>query len=278
MSEILLKAQNLTYKYEDGTLALKDINLEIKSGEKLAVLGPNGSGKSTFFLCLNGVRKPQKGTLTLEGKDYDYSRKGLLHLRSNVGIVFQDPDNQLFSAGVYEEIAFGPLNLGLSEAEVRILVDNAIEKLEMSSFQHKPTHFLSGGQKKQVSIADIIVMEPKIIIFDEPTSALDPKHCTLVKEMIEKLSIQGKTVLLSTHDVDYALEWADRIVVFKDGTIEKSGTPEEIFSDLSLLKKTHLEQPKVMQIFYGLQANGILPKHLPVPKTTIELLQYINKN
>lgn len=278
MSEILLKAQNLTYKYEDGTLALKDISLEIKSGEKLAVLGPNGSGKSTFFLCLNGVRKPQKGTLTLEGKDYDYSRKGLLHLRSSVGIVFQDPDNQLFSAGVYEEIAFGPLNLGLSEAEVRILVDDAIEKLEMSSFQHKPTHFLSGGQKKQVSIADIIVMEPKIIIFDEPTSALDPKHCTLVKERIEKLSIQGKTVLLSTHDVDYALEWADRIVVFKDGTIEKSGTPEEIFSDLSLLKKTHLEQPKVMQIFYGLQAKGILPEHLPVPKTTIELLQYIDKN
>lgn len=276
MSEILIKVEHLHYQYEDGTPALKNINLEIQKGETLAFLGPNGSGKSTFFLCLNGVRKPQKGTLFLEGNPYDYSRKGLLNLRKSIGIVFQNPDDQLFSANVFDEIAFGPINLGLSQCDVKNLVNETVDALELTPFQHKPTHFLSGGQKKQVSIADILVMKPQLLIFDEPTTALDPKHCNLIKERINSLSSNGKTVILSTHDVDYALEWADRIIVLKDGMIEKIGTPKEVFYDLDLLKRTHLEQPKVLQIFSALQQKGILSKQLPIPRNSKALIQYIH--
>ena len=180
MSEdIILKADNLFFSYDDEkSHSLNGLSLEIKKGHKVAFMGANGSGKSTFFLCCNGIHQPSSGTLYFKGEPVDYSRKGLLKLRSKVGIVFQDPDNQLFSASVYQEISFGILNLGVSESEAKEQVENVIDYLEITPFRHKPTHALSGGQKKQVSIADILVMHPDIIILDEPAAALDPKHTT----------------------------------------------------------------------------------------------------
>ncbi|HIQ97837.1 MAG TPA: ATP-binding cassette domain-containing protein [Candidatus Limivivens merdigallinarum] len=277
MEDIILKADDLYFSYEgEKSHSLNGLSLEIGRGKKIAFMGANGSGKSTFFLCCNGILKPSKGTLYLDGKPYDYSRKGLLKLRQRVGIVFQDPDNQLFSASVYQEISFGILNLGVPEEEAKREVEAVIEKLEITPFRHKPTHALSGGQKKQVSIADILVMHPDIIILDEPAAALDPKHTTLVNRIVNQLTEEGITVMMSTHDVNYALQWADQVFLFKEGRVLKSGDPVQVFSDKQLLLETNLEQPAVLELFYSLCRKGILDSSLPIPRKLSELEGYIS--
>lgn len=274
--EIILKADHVCYTYADGTKALNGIDLEIKRGKKIAFMGANGSGKSTFFLCLNGIYKPQKGTIFFSGTPIDYSRKGLLKLRSKVGIVFQDPDNQLFSASVFQEISFGILNLGVIEEEAREEVERVIDNLEITPFRNKPTHALSGGQKKQVSIADILVMNPDVIILDEPSAALDPKHTLLVNAIIERLTEQGITVITSTHDVNYAFSWADEIILFHQGKVLIHDTPEAVFTNQEAIAITNLEEPASLQLFKSLCNKQILDSSLPVPKTLSVLEHYIS--
>ena len=273
----IIKAENLCYTYEDGTEALKGIDLTIEAGKKVALLGANGSGKSTFFLCLNGVNQPQKGALYLHDKPYDYSKNGLLHLRSKVGIVFQDPDSQLFSASVYQEISFGAMNLGLEEEEVKRRVEQSIEDLEITPFRHKPTHFLSGGQKKQVSVADILVMDPEVIVFDEPAAALDPKHTKILNHLIDKLSERGITIIISTHDVDFAFSWADEAVLFHNGKVLRQGAPEEVFAAEEDLEKTNLTKPAALRLFDNLVKNGVLPEGLAIPRDLDTLEKYIRE-
>ncbi|MDS0528209.1 ATP-binding cassette domain-containing protein [Clostridium sp. SHJSY1] len=275
MDNVIIKTEHLCYTYEDGSKALKDVNIEISKGEKIAVMGSNGSGKSTFFLCLNGIHKPESGSLFFNNSPINYSRKGLLDLRSKVGIVFQDPDNQLFSANIFQEISFGLLNLGINEEEARLKVENIIEDLDIHPFRSKPTHNLSGGQKKQVSIADILVMEPEVILLDEPASALDPKHTDMIYGIINKLSDKGITVIISTHDVDHAFKWADTVVLFHKGTILRKDTPEDIFKDKELLLKTNLKKPVILELFENLCSKNILDSSLPVPKTLETLQSYI---
>lgn len=269
--DIILKLENVCYTYEDGTEALKDIDLQIRRGEKLAVMGANGSGKSTLFLTLNGIHRPTSGRVLHNGEPVDYSRKGLLALRKMIGIVFQDPDNQLFSASVTQEISFGALNLGLSEQEARERVEKVIEDLNIAPFRDKPTHFLSGGQKKRVSIADILVMDPEIILFDEPAAALDPKHARMIDEIIDRLSEKGITVILSTHDVNRALIWADRAVLLDEGRIVAEGTPDQIFTDDEVLARTNLEKPTILKVFESLCKAGITDRDVPIPRTTEDL-------
>ena len=278
MSDSILKVANLSYVYEDGTKALKKIDFNIKKGEKIAFIGGNGSGKSTMFLCLNGVLRPTSGNIYYEDKQIEYTRKGLLDLRSKVQIVFQDPDNQLFSASVYEEISFGIFNLGIDEKVVERKVNEVIKELEIEPFVNKPTHFLSGGQKKRVSIADILVMDPEVIILDEPTSALDPKYTNVVNNLIDELTENGKTVILSTHDVNQALKWADRIFVFMDGEIVKEGSPEDIFLDDETLNKANLLVPYTIKLYKNLLRKGILNENLKVPKTIEILEKYIEES
>lgn len=278
MSNSILKVENLSYVYEDGTKALKKIDFNIKKGEKIAFIGGNGSGKSTMFLCLNGVLRPTSGNVYYENKQIEYTRKGLLDLRSKVQIVFQDPDNQLFSASVYEEISFGILNLGIDEKIAEVKVNEVIKDLEIEPFVNKPTHFLSGGQKKRVSIADILVMDPEVIILDEPTSALDPKYTKVVNNLIDALTEKGKTVILSTHDVNQALKWADRIFVFMDGEIVREGIPEEIFFDDETLNKANLLEPYTIKLYKNLLRKGILSGDLKVPKTIEILEKYIEES
>ena len=273
----IIKAENLCYTYEDGTEALKGIDLTIEAGKKVALLGANGSGKSTFFLCLNGVNQPQKGALYLHDKPYDYSKNGLLQLRSKVGIVFQDPDSQLFSASVYQEISFGAMNLGLEEEEVKRRVEQSIEDLEITPFRHKPTHFLSGGQKKQVSVADILVMDPEVIVFDEPAAALDPKHTKILNHLIDKLSERGITIIISTHDVDFAFGWADEAVLFHNGKVLRQGAPEEVFAAEEDLEKTNLTKPAALRLFDNLVKNGVLPEGLAIPRDLDTLEKYIRE-
>ncbi len=275
--DIILKLVHVCYTYDDGTEALKGIDLQVRRGEKLAIMGANGSGKSTLFLTLNGIHKPSKGNVLYNNVPVDYSRKGLLALRKKIGIVFQDPDNQLFSASVTQEISFGALNLGLSEKEARERVEKVIEELNITSFRDKPTHFLSGGQKKRVSIADILVMDPEIIIFDEPAAALDPKHARMIDEIIDRLSEKGITVILSTHDVNRAFLWADRVILMDEGLIVTEGTPDEIFANDEMLLQTNLEKPTVLKIFKSLCEAGVLDKKLPIPHAADELEQYIRE-
>lgn len=277
MKEFILQAKELYFSYEDGTSALNGINLEIKRGEKIAFLGANGSGKSTFFLCLNGIHRPKSGTLYYDDQPFDYSKKGLLDLRRKVGIVFQDPDNQLFSASVYQEISFGILNLGATKEEARTQVEKVIKELEITPFKDKPTHFLSGGQKKQVAIADILVMNPEIIILDEPGAALDPKHTAIVNHLINHLCDKGITVIISTHDVNHAYSWADEVVLFHEGKVLKSGPPQTVFMDKEALAKTNLEQPAALELFLSLTEKGILDASLKLPRTLKDLERYIQK-
>ncbi len=276
MKDIIIKADNLYFSYDDQkSHALNGLSLEIGRGKKIAFMGANGSGKSTFFLCCNGIHKPTAGTLYFNGRPVDYSRKGLFELRQKVGIVFQDPDNQLFSASVYQEISFGILNLGKSIAEAQAEVEAVIQEMEITPFRNKPTHALSGGQKKQVSIADILVMHPDVIILDEPTAALDPKHSAIVNHAVNKMTDQGITVLMATHDVNFAFEWADDIMLLKDGKLLMQGSPLEVFSNSQLLAETNLEQPVVLQLFDSLCKNGVLDSHLPPPTTFKKLEEYI---
>lgn len=275
MQETIIKAENLHFTYEDGTKALRGVDLEIKKGKKIALMGANGSGKSTFFLCLNGILRPDKGGLFYKGKPYGYKKKDLLLLRSLVGIVFQDPDNQLFSADVFQEISFGPLNLGVPEEETRKRVLKVMEDLKIEGFRSKPVHALSGGQKKQVSVADIVVMQPELIILDEPAAALDPRHASLVNQMIESLLEQGITVLISTHDVDFAYSWADEVILFCEGRVLMQGTAQNVFGNRTVLEKTHLVQPAVLKMFDSLCKKELLKTGLAVPRTLKELEGYI---
>lgn len=276
-SDIILKAEDLYFSYDDEqSHSLNGLSLEIKKGQKIAFMGANGSGKSTFFLCCTGTLKPQKGKLFFHNKEVTYKKKELLDLRSKIGIVFQDPDNQLFSASVYQEISFGPLNLGHSEEETKKEVEEVIDYLEITPFRHKPTHALSGGQKKQVSIADILVMKPEIIILDEPAAALDPKHTTMVNHIVDQMTQNGITVLMATHDVDYAYEWADEVLLFHEGKVLMHGTPAQVFSNRGVLKQTNLEPPAVLELFESLCRKGILKSSLPLPKNLNTLEKYIS--
>lgn len=272
MRDIILEARNLSYSYEDSSSpALNGLSLSVARGSKIAVMGANGSGKSTFFLCCNGILKPDQGELLFKGQPVSYSKKNLLELRSKVGIVFQNPDTQLFCASVYQEISFGPLNLGIPEKEAAEAVENIIETLEITDFRHRPAHALSGGQKKQVALADILVMKPEIMILDEPFAALDPVHTRIIRQQIDKMCASGMTVLLATHNTDYALEWADEVVLLKNGRVLSQDRPDKALTDEELLKETNLELPSVIRLHKFLCSRGIADPSLPVPRNMDEL-------
>ncbi len=270
--EIILEAKQVYFSYDDDeNYSLNGLDLKLKKGSKVAFMGANGSGKSTFFLCCNGICRPGRGEILFQGKPVGYTKKELLDLRRKVGIVFQDPDNQLFSASVKQEISFGILNLGVTEAEAEKEVNQVMDYLEITPFRERPVHALSGGQKKQVSIADILVMHPEVIILDEPAAALDPKHTKLVNEIVEKMTERGITVLMATHDIDYAFAWADEIVLMHEGRVLRQGSPAVICRDKEALAMTNLEEPAVLRLFDRLCRRGILDKGAKTPCTLEEL-------
>ena len=255
----VIEAENLSYYYEENDRkALDGLSVRIGRGKKVAFMGGNGSGKSTFFLCLNGILRPDKGRVLIDGKPVSYTRKGLLEVRKKVGIVFQEPDNQLFSASVFQEISFGILNLGTEEETARKEVEQVIRELDITPFKDRPAHALSGGQKKQVAIADILVMHPQVMILDEPASALDAVHTKKVHELIRRLTEQGITVLMSLHDIDYAWFWADEIVLMDRGRVIRQGTPREVCEDEAALRQAGLERPAVLRIYEKLKEKGVL--------------------
>lgn len=276
--DIIIEAKDIFYTYEEGgPHSLNGVSLKIRRGQKVAFMGANGCGKSTFFLCCNGIYRPDRGTLLFNGKPVDYSKKGLLNLRGKVGIVFQDPDNQLFSASVYQEISFGPMNLGIPEAQVREEIEQVIDYLEITPFRDRPAHALSGGQKKQVSIADILVMHPEVIILDEPAAALDAKHTKMVNQIVDRLAQEGITILMATHDIDYALSWADEIVLMHEGKVLMQADPVTVCTSQEALEMTNQEEPAVLKLFERLVRKGILEAGLKPPVSMAELEEYIER-
>ena len=270
----VIEAQDVSFTYDgNDAKALDGLSLKIRRGAKVAFMGGNGSGKSTFFLCLNGIRKPDRGKIWIDGSSISYTRKGLLDVRSKVGIVFQEPDNQLFSASVYEEVSFGILNLGADEETAKREVEHVLAELEITPFQDRPVHALSGGQKKQVAVADILVMHPEVMILDEPVAALDPKHTRKVQEIVEGLSKKGITVLIATHDIDYAYAWSDEIVLMKNGKVIRQGTPDEVCSDETVLKEAGLELPVVVRVYERLRQKGMISEDTALPKSVEALIE-----
>jgi cobalt/nickel transport system ATP-binding protein len=273
----ILEAKDVHFQYEDGTMALQGVSLGIEEGKKVVILGSNGAGKSTLFLHFNGIHKPQSGEIKFADEKIKYKNSYLKNLRKNVGIVFQDPDTQLFSANVFQEISFGPLNLGLSEEETRRRVTRAMEETGITHLKDRPTHLLSYGEKKRVAIADILAMDPQVIIFDEPTAWLDPVSTVQIIHLLNKINEQGKTLLLSTHDVDLAYSWADYIIVMKKGRVISKGRPEEVFQDEILLKDAGLVKPWILEVYDKLLEQGMLRDSSFIPRTKEELLQMIGE-
>ena len=272
-----VETEQISYTYEGNEKkALDGVSLKLKKGRKIAFMGGNGSGKSTLFLCMNGILKPQEGKVRINGSPVEYTRKGLLDVRRKVGIVFQEPDDQLFSASVFQEISFGILNLGVDEESARKEVERVIEKLGITPFRDRPAHALSGGQKKLVSIADILVMHPEVLILDEPASSLDPKHRKLVRSIIGQLSESGMTILMATHDVDYAFAWADEIVLLHEGKVLRQGTPREVCGDAEAMEQANLEQPAVMRLYRRLLQKGVIDPAGEPPKTIEDLERRIS--
>ena len=257
MTNKQLSTENLSFTYPDGTRALKNINIEIEKGEKVAIIGPNGAGKSTLFSHFNGLTEPTSGCVKIEGKPISFEKDELLKVRQKVGIVFQDPNDQLFAPTVKEDIAFGPMNLGLSYDEVEKRVEDALKMVGMENYEDKTPHHLSGGQQKRIAIAGIIAMKPELMILDEPTAGLDPDGVEKELNIMNQLNEEGMTLIISSHDIDMISKYADKIFVLYNGEIIESGNKNKIFSDMELLKKAHLRTPITTEILYNLKESGL---------------------
>ena len=229
-----------------GKVALDGISLDIEKGGCVAVVGMNGSGKSTFAKCLNGLLTPTAGTVVVDGFD-TADDDAIWDVRSRVGMVFQNPDNQLVSTIVEDDVAFGPENLGVDPAERRERVDNALIRVGMFELKDRGAHMLSGGQKQRIAIAGAIAMRPDCIVFDEPTAMLDPKGRSGVMDIIKDLHSGGITCILITHFMSEA-EQAERVIVLKDGKVLCDRTPAELFSDREMIERAGLEMPPAIEL------------------------------
>jgi len=261
MAETVIKTENLNFQYEtDDKIkpVLFDISLEIKKGSFVCILGRNGSGKSTLAKVFSLVNKPTSGSIELFGKkiDGDITEDQEYEIRKQIGMVFQNPDNQMVATIVEEDVAFGPENLGVEPTEIRRRVDEALDIVGMKEFARHSASQLSGGQKQRVAIAGIIALSPDVIVFDESTAMLDPIGRREVMQTILKLAGMGKTIILITHHMDEAVN-ADRIIVLSKGRVAADGTPEEIFSQEKMLEETGLALPQSKKILNMLSENGV---------------------
>ncbi|BBB89467.1 MAG TPA: ABC transporter ATP-binding protein [Methylomusa anaerophila] len=242
MSHHTIDFIDVQYSYPDGTEALRNLGLHIGHGESVAIVGANGSGKTTLLSHLIGILFPTTGTVNIGG--FPVSNKTLPHIRQTVGMVFQNPDDQLFMPTVFDDVAFGPLNLGFEAAEVESRVIAALKTVGALDLKDRPPYRLSGGQKRAVAIATVLAMEPSILVMDEPTAALDP---LARRQLINLLETFSHTKIIATHDLDMVLDLCERTIVLKNGSVLADGPTGEIFGDEALLAKAHLEKPLSMQ-------------------------------
>ncbi len=255
---IITKKLQYTYHPEEEdnqTLVLNNINLEIKQGEFVTILGHNGSGKSTLAKHFNALLLPMGGKVYVKNIDTSESNHRW-DVRQAVGMVFQNPDNQIVATIVEEDVAFGPENLGIEPSEIRKRVDDALAAVDMTEYKEHAPHLLSGGQKQRVAIAGVIAMKPECIVLDEPTAMLDPEGRKEVFDAIKMLNKEGITVILITHYMDEAVQ-SDRVIVMEEGSIIMDGTPREVFSQIKKLKQVGLDVPQVTELAYELKKAGI---------------------
>ncbi len=258
--EKIITIEDLTFEYtrgndEEPIRALDGVNLEFDEGSFTAIIGKNGSGKSTLAKNLNGLLVPTSGTVFVDGYD-TRDDDSIWEIRQRAGMVFQNPDNQLVSSIVEDDVAFGPENLGIEPSEIRRRVDKALEDVNMGQYKNKAPHLLSGGQKQRIAIAGVVAMRPKIIIFDEPTAMLDPKGRKEIMKIIDELHRDGITVILITHFMEEVV-WADRVIIMHEGKVLLDGTPQEVFSKADVIKAANLELPLMVELGERLKAQGL---------------------
>lgn len=266
----MINVNNLEHRYinaqGESAQALKGINLQIEQGEFVAIIGHNGSGKSTLAKHLNAILIPDQGFVTVNGLDTRKSEL-LWEIRQQVGMVFQNPDNQLIATIVEDDVAFGPENLGIEPAKIRRLVDESLQSVDMSAYRQKAPHLLSGGQKQRIAIAGIIAMKPHVLVLDEPTAMLDPAGREEVMRTVIKLNREEKlTVVLITHFMEEAI-LADRVVVLADGSKVMEGTPREVFAQVEKIRDLGLDVPPMMELRHQLHQEGV---NLPEEILTVE--------
>ena len=263
MSHHIVEVKELQHVYPDGTEALRDVSFRIHHGESVAIIGANGAGKSTLLLHLNGYLTATAGTIRIG--DQQLSKATLNEIRRTVGMVFQDPDDQLFMPTVFDDVAFGPLNQGLAAAVVEQRVSDALERVDALELRDKPPYHLSGGEKKRVAIATVLSMLPEILVLDEPTNGLDPRAR---RQLIALLRAFHHTRIVTSHDLDMVLELCERAIVLHDGTVMADGPTQEIFRDEALLTACHLEKPLAMQGCPVCSPGSVRPP-LPAPRPLV---------
>lgn len=259
--ETIIDVNSVEFLYEEveesgGTRVLKDVSLQIRRGEFLAVLGHNGSGKSTLAKHLNAILVPQSGNVSVEGLD-TRDENLIYKIRQRVGMVFQNPDNQLVATIVEEDVAFAPENLGVPQKEIRERVDYALDAVNMTEYKEHAPHMLSGGQKQRIAIAGVLAMKPDVLVMDEPTAMLDPVGRREIMETVKKLNHdEGMTVVMITHYMEEAA-MADRVIVMDHGKSIIEGTPKEVFSKVEKIKKIGLDVPQTTELCFQLQKSGL---------------------
>jgi cobalt/nickel transport system ATP-binding protein len=275
----MIKTEALSFSYDGSTQALGEINLRVKDGEFLALLGANGCGKTTLLKQLNGLLKPSSGKVFLDGRELRFFKEAEVFRR--VGMVFQDPNDQLFGATVGQDVAFGAVNLGLKPDEVARRVNHALKMVGASALAAKAIHTLSFGQKRRVAIAGVLAMAPEIILLDEPTSGLDPRGASAIMRLLRKLN-QGKgtTMLMATHDVELVPLFADRVAIMSQGRLITEGAPAEVFADTKMIREVELRLPRVGHLIEILQKEeGIDFQRMPltIGEARRELLRLVER-
>ena len=274
--EPIIKIENLVFAYAKGegreaVRAVDGVSLAIERGSFTAILGKNGSGKSTLAKNLNGLLLPTEGVIYVNGYD-TADDEHIWDVRQSAGMVFQNPDNQLVSAIVEDDVAFGPENLGIEPAEIRRRVDKALQDVNMGAYKNKPPHLLSGGQKQRVAIAGVVAMKPSCIIFDEPTAMLAPKGRSEIISIIKELHAEGITVILITHFMEEAVE-AERVIIMHDGRVFMDGTPQEVFSRQEKVLSVNLDIPLAVELADMLRERGIaVPENIIKTEEMVEYL------
>jgi cobalt/nickel transport system ATP-binding protein len=263
----ILALEGVGYAYRGGVAALRGLDLEVPAGCRLAVLGANGAGKTTALLHLNGSLRPSAGKVRIDGAPARYDRAGLRIWRSTVGLVLQDPDDQLFAGTVFEDVSFGPLNLGLGDDEVRCRVDEALAEMDIGGLGGRPIHMLSHGQRRRAALAGILAMRPRALVLDEPTAGLDAQGARSLLSSLDRLVASGRSVVYSTHDADLAYAWSDRVVIVDEGAAIAAGGSEQVLADETALARAGLGVPTALRIGLHARALGMLPPATPLPRT-----------
>lgn len=273
----IIQTKDLVHTYNRGVTALNNVNFSVEKGERVVILGTNGAGKSTLFKHLNGILKPTRGEVLINGERI--SKKNILDVRRTVGLVFQNPDDQIFAPTVAQDIAFGPMNLGLTPDEVEERVVESLRLVGLEGFGDRTPHRLSGGEKKRVAIAGILAMKPEVLVLDEPTAGLDPKTSTDILHLISRMNHRlGMTIIMSTHNVDVVPAFAQRVCVMHNGCIEADSTPKEIFSQPELIERAHLRLPRIAMLLELLREEGYdLSIELTCDNAKIELMRLLKE-